>query len=159
MKKTFLLFLLLGISTAVFSQDGMQENAPNKNQGTSKKKIKPPIDLYRIISFQRDTTHIDTTLNINKDYKFNYLRKDNFELMPFVNVGQSYNSLAYSFDRMHLKPLFAAQSHHFNYFEIEDINYFHVPTPLTELYYKTAFKQGQQLDAFFTVNTSENFNF
>src|SRR5690606_27993299 len=47
----------------------------------------------------------------------------------------------------------------FNFMEIDDINYYHVPTPLTELYFKTAFEQGQQLDAFFTVNTSEQFNF
>jgi hypothetical protein len=152
MRKPFLLFLLLSLSAIAFSQDRNIEKA-------SKKPEKPPIDLYRIISATRDTIHIDTTLSIQKEYKYNYLRKDNFELMPFVNVGQTYNSLAYSFDRLNLKPLFAAQSHHFNYYEIEDINYFHVPTPLTELYFKTAFRQGQQLDAFFTVNTLEQFNF
>src|SRR5690606_15563830 len=58
-----------------------------------------------------------------------------------------------------LMPLFGARARHFNYMEIGDINYYHVPTPLTELYYKTAFEQGQQLDAFFTVNTSKQFNF
>ena len=122
-------------------------------------KEKPPIDYYKIISAARDTTFVDTTLSIKKKYKFNYLRKDNFELLQFSNVGQTYNSLAYSFDRLNLKPLFVAQSHHFNYKEIEDINYYNVPTPLTELYFKTAYSQGQQLDAFFTVNTSPQFNF
>lgn len=34
-----------------------------------------------------------------------------------------------------------------------------MPTPFTELMYKTAFEQGQLLDAFFTVNTSKQFNF
>ncbi len=118
-----------------------------------------PIDLYKIISFERDTTHLDTTLSIQKDYKFNYLRRDHFELLPFSNVGQTYNSLAYNFNENNMMPLFVAQSHHFNYLRTEDINYYHVPTPLTELYFKTAFEQGQQLDAFFTVNTSEQFNF
>jgi hypothetical protein len=167
MKNIFLLLLLLSVSVEMFSQVGetnyTQRGATNSNQGgdtyKSKKREKPPIDLYKIISAQRDTTYLDTTLSIKKDYKFNYLRRDDFELMPFVNVGHTYNSLAYSFDRLNLKPLFAAQAHHFNYHEIEDINYFHVPTPLTELYFKTAFEQGQQLDAFFTVNTSEQFNF
>src|SRR5690606_33161442 len=41
----------------------------------------------------------------------------------------------------------------------EDINYYHVPTPFTELLYKSAFEQGQLLDAFFTVNTTPQFNF
>ena len=79
--------------------------------------------------------------------------------MPFSNVGQTYNRLGYDFDEDNLKPLFVAQSHHYNYLDVEDMYYYHVPTPLTELYYKTAFSQGQQLDAFFTVNTSEQFNF
>src|SRR5699024_3434489 len=107
----------------------------------------------------RDTTYVDTTLNIRRMYKFNYLRRDDFELLQFSNVGQTYNSLAYSFDKLNMKPLFAAQSHHFNYRDIEDVNYYNVPTPLTELYFKTAYTQGQQLDAFFTINTSPRFNF
>ena len=147
MKKTLLLFFVLFISATVFSQT------------PTVKKEKPSIELYKIISAARDTTFVDTTLSIKKKYKFNYLRKDNFELLQFSNVGQTYNSLAYSFDRLNLKPLFVAQAHHFNYKEIEDVNYFNVPTPLTELYFKTAYAQGQQLDAFFTVNTSPQFNF
>ncbi|MCH2490555.1 MAG: putative porin [Flavobacteriales bacterium] len=125
----------------------------------SEEREKPPIELYKIISAQRDTTFVDTSLTIEKEYKFNYLRRDNFELLPFSNVGHTYNSLAYDFSTLNLKPLFAAQGHHFNYAEIDDMQYFNVPTPLTELYFKTAFEQGQQLDAFFTINTSKQFNF
>ncbi len=147
MNRTLLLLMIVFSPVIAFSQT------------TPAKRKKPPIELYRIISAARDTTFLDTTLTIKKEYKFNYLRRDNFELLPFSNVGQTYNSLAYSFDKLNLKPLFAAQSHHFNYREIEDMNYYHVPTPLTELYFKTAFEQGQQLDAFFTINTSEQFNF
>ncbi len=147
MKKILLLLLVSLVTATVFSQT------------PSSKKEKPPIQAYKIISAARDTTFVDTTLSIQKKYKFNYLRKDNFELLQFSNVGQTYNSLAYSFDRLNLKPHFVAQSHHFNYKEIEDINYWNVPTPFTDLYYKTAYKQGQQMDAFFTVNTSPQFNF
>lgn len=153
MKKILLLLLFICASANVFSQ------TPTNTAGTGKEKEKPSIELYKIISASRDTTFVDTTLSIQKKYKFNYLRQDNFELLQFSNVGQTYNSLAYSLDRLNLKPLFAAQSHHFNYKEIEDVSYFNVPTPLTELYFKTAYNQGQQLDAFFTVNTSPQFNF
>ncbi len=146
MKKIPLLLLVLFVTATVFSQ-------------TPPKKEKPPIEAYRIISYERDTTFVDTTLSLKKKYRFNYLRRDNFGLLQFSNVGQTYNSLTYSFDRLNLKPLFAAQSHHFNYKEIEDVNYYEVPTPFTELYFKTAYEQGQQLDAFFTVNTSPQFNF
>ncbi|MGB3342663.1 MAG: putative porin [Aequorivita sp.] len=147
MGKSLLLFFILLISVSVFSQTPADQRE------------KPPIESYKIISFSRDTTFVDTTLSIQKKYKFNYLRRDNFGLLQFSNVGQTYNSLTYSFDRLNLKPLFAAQSHHFNYKEIEDVNYFNVPTPLTELYFKTAYVQGQQMDAFFTVNTAPQFNF
>ncbi|MFC7356589.1 putative porin [Jejudonia soesokkakensis] len=175
MKKTFALFLFLILGAVAFAQvpstvkKGNEESTiitPNerrvdRNASTSvtNKSEKPPIELYKIISAARDTTYLDTTLSVQKEYKFNYLRKDNFELLTFNNVGHTYNTLAYTFDTHNLMPLFGARAKHFNYAEAEDMQYFNVPTPLTELYFKTAFEQGQQLDAFFTINTSERFNF
>lgn len=120
---------------------------------------KATIDLYKIISFEKDTTFLDTTLSIKKEYKYNYLRKDNFELIAFSNIGQSYNTLSFDFQSNKTMPIFGARARHFNYVEIEDVNYYQVPTPLTELMYKTAFEQGQLLDAFFTTNISKQFNF
>ncbi len=154
MKKTLLLLSLLCTWATVFSQS----NPPNSSGFVPPKIEKPTIDLYKIISLDRDTTYVDTTLSLAKLYKFNFLRRDDFELLPFSNVGQTYNSLAYTFEKENLKPLFVAQSHHLNYWDAEDISYYEVPTPLTELYFKTTFEQGQQLDAFFTVNTSKQLN-
>ncbi|WP_339696130.1 putative porin [uncultured Marixanthomonas sp.] len=150
MKNLLLLLLFLSFGNSLFAQDPIENTEEPK---------KPPIELYKIISADRDTTYVDTSLSVQKEYKFNYLRRDQFELLPFSNVGQPYNSLAYSFDKLNLKPLFVAQSHHFNYMDVGDMKYYNVPTPLSELYFKTAFEQGQQLDAFFTVNTNEQFNF
>ncbi|MDT0674963.1 putative porin [Autumnicola musiva] len=120
---------------------------------------KAPIQDYKIISHENDTTFVDTSLTIQKDYRFNYLRKDNFELLPFNNTGQPYTKLSYNPEFDQITPDFGAQARHFHFFEVEDISYYRVPTPLTELYFKTVPEQGQQLDAFFTVNTSDNFNF
>lgn len=170
-------FLIFGIYSGFAQKPGYIEKENNSNnqgfrlndslsngssESTSNKNIKnldAKIEMYAIISHLKDTTYVDTTLTIQKEYKFNYLRRDNFELLPFSNVGQTYNSLSYNYANNSIMPLFGARARHFNYMEIEDINYYHVPTPLTELYYKTAFEQGQQVDAFFTVNTSEQFNF
>lgn len=149
MKHIFFSILLFGFVGQVFSQ----------NPTPPKEREKPPIELYKIISSKRDTTFLDTTLSAKKAYKYNYLRKDDFELLPFANVAHTYNSLAHSFSETNLKPLFVARAKAFNYRDIEDMNYFNVPTPLSELYFKTAFSQGQQLDAFFTTNLSKNFNF
>lgn len=122
-------------------------------------KTKATIDQYSIVSRSLDTTFVDTTLTIQKNYKFNYLRKDNFNLISFANMGQTYNTLSYDFDTKNTLPVFGARARHFNYMEVDDINYYHVATPLTELVYKTAFQQGQLLDAFVTLNTTPNFNF
>ncbi len=137
---------------------GRELGISGSNDSVNKKKL-PKITQYQIISSTSDTTYVDTTLTIQKEYKFNYLRKDNFGLMPFSNLGQTYNSLTYNFQNTSLMPNFGARARHFNYMEIQDIKYYRVPTPLTELYFKTAFEQGQQTDAFFTVNTSPQFNF
>ncbi|MEP2935862.1 MAG: putative porin [Gilvibacter sp.] len=147
-----------------FSKGKQQTDNVDRGRNKTGKNItnpeeKPPIELYKIISSVRDTTYLDTTLSMAKDYKFNYLRKDDFELLPFSNVGQTYNSLGYDFEKLMLKPSFGARARHFNYYEIEDTYYYQVPTPLTELYFKTAFEQGQQLDAFFTINTNKRLNF
>ena len=129
-----------------------------------KKKVPPAaaeeitIKDYKIISYARDTTYLDTTLTVQKEYKYNYLRKDDFELMPFANVGQPYNKLGVDFERNHMYPLLGAKAKHYNYFEVEDIDYYNVATPMSDLFFKTTFEQGQLLDALLTFNTSRRFN-
>ncbi len=114
---------------------------------------------YKIISHYRDTTFLDTTLTIKKEYSYNYLRKDDFELMPFGNVGQPYNKLGVNFENRTMYPSLGAKAKHYNYQEIEDIKYYNVPIPMAEMMFKTTFEQGQLLDAFLTFNTSRRLNF
>ncbi|MCB4809664.1 putative porin [Tamlana sp. 62-3] len=140
------------------SQDSLKVDA-NKKENKKDKELKANIKDYLIISQNRDTTYVDTSLTIQKEYKFNYLRKDNFGLLRFSNLGQTYNSLTYNFSNTSLMPGFGARAKHFNYTEIGDVNYYRVPTPLTELFFKTAFEQGQLADSFFTINTSPQLNF
>jgi len=120
---------------------------------------KAPITSYRIITLDRDTTFVDTSLTIKKEYDYNYLRKDNFGLLPFFNEGQTYNTLQHSLNRYVPFPEFGYKAKHFAYLEASDIKYYSVATPLTELYFKTVMQQGQSVDAFITLNTSERFNF
>ncbi len=149
----------LGVVKGQDSVYGNSRKSKDIKNGKSTKQQVGEISDYLIISQENDTTFVDTTLTIYKDYKFNYLRKDDFELIPFSNLGQTYNSLSYNFENTKLMPSFGARARHFNYMEVEDIKYYRVPTPLTELFFKTAFEQGQLLDAFFTVNTTPRFNF
>ncbi|MDF1516383.1 MAG: putative porin [Lutibacter sp.] len=113
---------------------------------------------YKIISINNNTTLVDTTLTIAKDYKFNYIRKDNFELLPFANQGQTYNKLGYDFNDTSLFPSIGATAKHYNYYQVEDVYYYDVPTPTSEFMYRTGMEQGQVLDGFLTLNTSRQFN-
>ncbi len=136
-------------TTLVFSRDA---KSPKKEEE------KFPITDYKIISYARDTTFVDTTLSIYKQYKYNYLRKDDFELLPFNNVGQTYNRLGASTKVQGRYPRLGAEGKHFNYMEVEDIDYYRVPTPTTELMYKTVMEQGHILDAMITANISPQLN-
>src|SRR5690606_547574 len=96
-----------------------------------------PIDWYKIISITRDSIAMDTALSIKQEYKFNYLRKDLFGLLPLPNEGQTYNQLDFGLTSFKPYPEMGFKAKHFAYLEIEDIKYYHVPTPMTDLHYKT----------------------
>ena len=113
---------------------------------------------YKIFSHNRDTTYIDTTLTIQKDYKFNYLRTDNFELLAFHNQGQTFNNLGYNFSNIKLFPDIGFTAKQFGYLDVDEIKYYEVPTPTTEITYRTGLQQGQVLDAIFTLNFSKRLN-
>lgn len=154
MRYLFSLLLLL-CSAWAFSQDDELE----PKTGAAGELPKATIDMYRIITLERDTTYVDTSLNIKSEYKFNYLRRDNFGLMAFVNEGQPYNLLQYSLKSTSALPQFGHHGKHYNYIQAEDVRYYSVATPFTDLYFKSVMGQGQTLDAFVTVNTSEQLNF
>lgn len=137
-----------------------QKTRPSARKNTPKDSV-PQVTIkdYKIISFARDTTYLDTTLTIQKEYKYNYLRKDDFELMPLANIGQTYNNIGVDFERATLYPRVGARAKNFNYWEVEDINYYNVATPMTDILFKTTLEQGQLLDAMLTFNTSRRLNF
>ena len=116
------------------------------------------IEDYKIFYSDGTETYLDTTLTIQKDYRFNYLREDYFELLPFPNTGETFNRLGYDFQKQKITPNIGARAKHYGYMEEEDIPYFQVPSPLTEMFFKTVFEQGQLVDALITVNTSPRLN-
>ena len=129
--------------------------------GKSSKLIKNPnakIKDYLIITRQNDTIVVDTSLTIEKYHKINFLRKDNFELIPFSNTGIAYNTLSFSAIKS-IKPKMGATNKYIGYDSVDDVVYYDLPTPFTELMYRSVFEQGQLLDAVYSVNTSRQFNF
>ncbi len=172
MKKIIFLFILSFICNVQFvnsqkikkfSTGGEFTNIrPNdsikNNESIIKLSGKTKYTDYKVISFKKDTTYIDTTLSILKEYKYNFLRKDNFELLAFHNQGQTFNRLGYNFTNQSILPLMGMQAKHFNYLDTKAINYYEVPTPTTEILYKTGLQQGQVLETLFTLNFSRRFN-
>jgi hypothetical protein len=176
MKKTvFLTFLLFGfVLNNIYSQTKLGAGAKRENtfvgangeidtlRNTGSTTVilsgKTKYTDYKVFSHKKDTTYIDTTLTILKEYKFNYLRKDNFELLEFHNQGQTFNNLGYNFDNLKQFTDIGFTAKQFSYFEIEDIDYYEVPTPTTEILYRTGLQQGQVVDALFTLNFSKRLN-
>ena len=130
-------------------------NSQYKERLTEKK----PITDYLIISQSRDTSYVDTTLSVAKQYKFNFRRKDNFEYLAFANSGQTINYLSVQSGPQSILPMpgFRAKIHQM--FQPDEVFYYHVPTPLTEMYFKTAFQQGQSTDVLITANLSPRMNY
>lgn len=172
MRFKFLLYFLFITPLLSLSQNTLKNNVNssygnNKVKDTTKQSLriaidkteKPSIALYKIFTLERDTTYVDTTLTIKSDYKYNFLRKDNFGLLEFANEGYTYNTLNYGLNTKSVFPNMGFKGKHFSYQEVSDVKYFSVPTPLTELYFKTVMEQGQSVDAFLTLNTKPNLNF
>lgn len=152
----------------LFSQNNTRGEEPKKSfadrlKGGPNAKAKDTskvatIDMYRFITLERDTTYLDTTLTIEREYSHNYLRRDLFGLLAFPNEGQAYNTLQYSLTQHTPFPEMGFKAKHFNFLEANQIRYASVATPVTELYFKSILARGHSVDSFFAVNLSPNLN-
>ena len=124
--------------------------------------IKPMSDVtindYKIMYLDGTEESVDTSLSLEREYSFNFLRKDYFELLVFPNMGEAFNKLGYDFHDQFFTPQMGASVKHFSYFEKGDVPYYEVPSAYTELFFKSTFEQGQFLDSSLAINTSPNFN-
>lgn len=168
--RIFLLVCFFTFSNSLFSQKRQVQNSVisksidsnnsyKRSSDTLQKKKVATLDMYRFITIDQDTTYIDTSLTIQKEYSHNYLRRDTFGLLAFPNEGQTYNSLHYNLTDLSPYPEFGFQAKHFNFIEAKQIRYCSVATPVTELYFKSVMKQGQSADSFLTLNMTPRLNF
>src|SRR5574343_207637 len=147
--RIFYFFLFL-FSISLFSQE---------KDTSLVKSVKADISLYKIYNLKKDTIVVDTSLTIADEYKYNYLRKDNFGLLPFANEGFLYTQLDFSKKKTFIFPQFGFNAKQVAYLDVNEISYYSVPTPLTDIYFKTVMRQGQSLDALLSLNTQKNLNF
>ena len=139
------------IADSLMNRFGDKSTRLNKNPDAK-------IQDYLMITRLNDTIVVDTSLTIEKYHKINFLREDDFELIPFSNTGIAYNTLSFSAIKS-IKPKMGATNKYISYDSADDVVYYDLPTPFTELMYRSVFEQGQLLDAVYAVNTSRQFNF
>ena len=113
---------------------------------------------YKLLFLDGSEKTVDTSLSLEREYSFNFLRKDYFEFLTFPNMGEAFNKLGYNFHNQPFTPQMGARVKHFSYFEKEDVPYYEVPSAYTELFFKSTFQQGQFLDTSLAINTSPKFN-
>ena len=139
------------IRDSVMSKFSSKSTKLNKNPDAK-------IEDYLIITHDHDTIVVDTSLTIQKYYKLNFLRRDDFDLIPFSNTGSAYNVLGFRSKETQFSEI-GAKNKSIAYDNVGDVLYYDLPTPFTELMYRSVFEQGQVLDAVYSVNTSRQFNF
>lgn len=165
MQKLFLVIPFFLFHFILFSQsddlEGNLNSRVDQEKEVDQMEIKDSLDLnkYKIFYLDGRIEYADTSLTIFKDYKFNFLKKDDFELISLPNTAHSYNKLGYSFKSKITFPKLGARGKHFHYFEKDDIGYYNVATPFTEIFAKSTFEQGQILDALVSINLSPQYNF
>lgn len=163
MKKRFVVILIcIGIAWSSSAQQTAEQSTKSMMKTPEEKAKeaarKAPIAWYKIYTVEKDTTIVDTTLSLKRFYQFNYLRKDRFGQLQYPNEGQTYNQLDFGQERNTIFPEMGYQGKHYAFIEAEAIRYYHVPTPFSDIYFKTVMEQGQSVDALITLNTSKNFN-
>jgi hypothetical protein len=121
--------LLLSLNTWYSHSQNRSKEIPVSTSKDSLKKLNKPVKKtlvstfkeYRIVTLQKDTTYVDTSLTIQKEYKYNYLRKDIFGLLPFANEGQTYATLDYGLKNQTGFPEIGFSGKHYNYLGVKDI--------------------------------------
>lgn len=139
------------------SQKGFVNVLDSIPQESAGKKVS--IADYLIISQSRDTTYVDTTLTLAKYYKFNSQRRDNFAYVSLNNSGQALNPLSLEMWQNTAAPSAGFHTKESQRFLPHQIAYYHVPTPLSEIFYKSTQSQGQSTDALITANIHPRLNY
>jgi hypothetical protein len=106
------------------------------------KRCNCPIDQYRFISIERDTTYLDTSLT---SANIVLIICDEIILITCISTrDKRIIPLQYSLQNIrHIQNLVLKQS--ILGFEANDIKYSSVATPVTELYYKSTMTKGQSV--------------
>ncbi len=135
-----------------------QQDSLNFSKSRNIKAAEATIDQYQLITIQRDTVVLDTSLHIDKEFKFNELRRDMFALLNLSNDFQGYNELIRYIDFNGTSPELGVKAKQYGFYEKSDLKFYRTATPLTELMFRTTLEKGQYLDAVLATNLNPRLN-
>ena len=95
----------------------------NFSKSINIKAAEATIDQYQLITIQRDTVVLDTSLHIDKEFKFNELRKDMFALLNLSNDFQGYNELIRYIDFNGTSPELGVKAKQHGFYEKSDLRF------------------------------------
>jgi len=130
----------------------------NKKDSLKIKLPKLPAGRYKIFTIENDTISVDTTLTIRDAYRFNQLFKDDFDYLPFSNIGHVLTQLSFDITDTDIIPGFVGQPKLTDYWPHPNIPFYFTPTPYSDLSYLNGMGQGQILNALFATNINKQLN-
>lgn len=143
-----ILFLIVSIFCQAQNVKKDENGEPEKERRllTEKAKQNPKAahDQYRIITLERDTTYVDTSLTIQSEYKFNYLKKDNLGVDAVCQRRADLQYVEFRADEVFGLSRIRLQSQTFQLSRSRRCKLLLVATLLTELYFKTVMEQGRR---------------
>ena len=128
-------------------------------KGTGQAKLKTyPLALYRFYTPAGDTLALDTLLDPADFHRANFTGRDNYNGMPFQNIGQPVNRLIWNDSTAVPFASPVPEAMRFSVRTASDLQYYHVPTPFSRLFFLSGNKKGQMLDSRFGVNIRPYWN-
>ncbi len=134
------------------------KQASQKKDSIKKKLPQLPASRYKSFNIENDTIQVDTTLSIRDAYRFNQLFKDDFDYLPFSNIGYVLTNLSYNVKTDNLLPGFVAQSKLTDYWYHNQVPFYKTPTPYSDISYLNGIGQGQILKVIFASNINKRLN-
>ncbi len=139
-------------------RDTIQKFSDREKVDSVKAIYNPKDEYYHYWTESTDTLVIDSSLSLANYYSQNYAQKDTYGYMLLPNIGQGANELVFQ-PTFQVVPQMGFTGKRFSYQGVNDIKYYDVPTPVTELLYQSGYEEGQVLKTTFTHSINKTLNY
>lgn len=139
------------------ANDSLLDRSGSLKPSDSLKIYNPVIGDYNFWTDRLSKRQVDTVMTIDSFYRQNVYQQDLFSFQQFPNWGQTLNPLVPVSPDDNLQLLPTGKS--WMYTKENEVRYFDVKTPLTEIILENGSKEGQFLSTTFAHNIHSRFNY